>query len=90
MINYDGWTQEISEAERLYNETETCLQMVKNAPQNEYWQKRLAYAIVDEIKYHQMLPTWAYLVPPEPAEFGSAEWFASVPMINPETGEMEN
>ena len=48
----NGWTQELTEAERATNEVNICLEMVEEQPLNEYWQNRLAAALVHE---HELL-----------------------------------
>ena len=79
---YNGWTQELTEAERATNEVNICLEMVEEQPLNEYWQHRLAAALVHE---HELLSPppvefalfelreLVYMVPPEP-DYTPADW----------------
>ena len=43
-----GFTYELSALERATNELKACLELVDLHPDNEYWQNRLAAAIVHE------------------------------------------
>jgi len=70
----NGWTQELTEAERATNEVNICLEMVEEQPLNEYWQNRLAAALVHE---HELLS-------PPPVEFALFELRELVYMVPPE------
>ena len=52
MTYFAGYTQDITQGERLANEVSTCLEFVEEMPKNEYWQKRLAAALQNEHEYH--------------------------------------
>ena len=52
MAHNAGYTQEISEQERAKNEVNTCKEFAELYPLNEYWQYRLAAALLYE---HELL-----------------------------------
>jgi len=45
---YNGHTWELTDQERATNEVNACIDTVEVCPDNEYWQTRLANAIVEE------------------------------------------
>jgi len=53
--------QPVSELERLTNEVNACLGLVEDNPDNEYWQNRLANAIIEEYNAYHTFYDWGEL-----------------------------
>jgi len=55
------FVQPVSELQRLTNEVNACLELAESHPGNEYWQRRLANAIVDEYNAYHAFDDWGEL-----------------------------
>ena len=78
MISYDGYVRELTPKERLANEVNACQEYVNAHPGNEYWQERLAAALIAEWKYSSVRV-------PEDWPWTEEDWQAELDNRRPET-----
>ena len=76
----NGWTKEISEAERLANEVNACIELTELFPGVEYWQCRLSAAIVAEYEYHNQ----PQIIVPADWPWTHEDWLSELDNYRPE------
>ena len=77
---YNGHAWELTDEERATNEVNACIDTVEVYPDNEYWQTRLANAIVEE--YYIYNPELRSVSEPETIAEAESAMLIGAPCLN--------